>query len=211
MYHRKLFFLLTFVVLLNYGCLWSNTYLLLTQQTGQVLLRMALRLKMEETFIIFNIFIFKMYWRMLVLKIENAISQLSTLWRREWGVFACSLIGMEDTDHHLLGEDDKNQTVILLTPFTLSIYLGLWRYESGLPIADILSSQQWFSVSEFLNFFHTWDHHTVMTKLNFGKKEGGQQFTQKMCWVPIRNHFWELSLVQKIKMETRCRSVFSFL
>ena len=152
-YHRNLFFLLRFVVLLNYGCLWSNTYLLLTQQTGQVLPRKALRLKMEETFIIFNIFVFKMYWRMLVLKIENAISQLSTLWRRDWGVFACSLIGMDDTDHHLLGEDDKNQTVILLTPFTLSIYMGLWKYESILPISDILSSQQWFSLSEFLNFF----------------------------------------------------------
>ena len=123
-----------------------------------------------------------------MLRKKSSVSQLSTLWRREWGVLACSLIGMDDTDHHLLGEDDKNQTVILLTPFTLSIYLGLWRYESGLPIADILSSQQWFSVSEFLNFFHTWDHHTVMTKLNFGKKKEGGQFrltggsTMYPCW-----------------------------
>ena len=101
-----------------------------------------------------------MYWRMLMLKIKSAISQLSTLWRRDWGVFACSLIGMDDTDHHLLGEDDKNQTVILLTPFTLSIYPGLWRYMNQ-------------SFLYFLTFLHTWDHHTVMTKLNFGKKKRG--------------------------------------
>ena len=39
---------------------------------------------------IFNIFIFKMYLRMLMLKIKSTMSQLSTLWRREWGVFACN-------------------------------------------------------------------------------------------------------------------------
>ena len=60
--------------------LFVKQHLLVVDATDwQVLLRKALRLKMEETFIIFNIFIFKMYWRMLVLKIENAISQLSTL------------------------------------------------------------------------------------------------------------------------------------
>ena len=60
--------------------LFVKQHLLVVDATDrQVLPRKALRLKMEETFIIFNIFIFKMYWRMLVLKIENAISQLSTL------------------------------------------------------------------------------------------------------------------------------------
>ena len=60
--------------------LFVKQHLLVVDATDrQVLPRKALRLKMEETFIIFNICIFKMYWRMLMLKIESAISQLSTL------------------------------------------------------------------------------------------------------------------------------------